>query len=142
MPLLSCRFGGEQLLSTRTVVHTLVSLSAVARILLLLTEICHYFLLLDAPTFTLEPKLPSANPTAGFPVTLTWNVSGIPKPEVRWKTPSGENVTADDPRFLLSEGKLTITSLEEKDAGMWTLEATNPLQTTKTNVVFDIIYGK
>jgi len=59
-----------------------------------------------------------------------------------WKNPSGENVTADDPRFLLSEGKLTITKLEEKDAGMWTLEATNTLQTTTTNVVFDIIYGK
>lgn len=102
----------------------------------------HYFFLLDSPKFTLEPKLPSRNPTAGFPVTLTWNVSGIPKPEVTWKNPSGENVSSDDPRFLLSEGKLTITSLEEKDVGMWTLEATNPLQTTTTNVVFDIIYGK
>ena len=108
---------------------------------LLLTE-SHYFFLLDSPKFTLEPKLPSRNPTAGFPVTLTWNVSGIPKPEVTWKNPSGENVSADDPRFLLGEGKLTIASLEEKDAGMWTLEATNPLQTTTTNVVFDIIYGK
>lgn len=98
--------------------------------------------MLDSPKFTLEPKLPSRNPTAGFPVTLTWNVSGIPKPEVTWKNPSGENVSADDPRYLLSEGKLTITSLEEKDVGMWTLEATNPLQTTTTNVVFDIIYGK
>lgn len=142
MPLLSHRFGGEQVVSTRSVVHTVVSLSAVAKILLLLIESCHYFLPLDAPKFTLEPKLPSMNPTAGFPVTLTWNVSGIPKPEVRWKNPSGENVTADDPRFLLSEGKLTITSLEEKDAGMWTLEARNPLQTTTTNVVFDIIYGR
>ena len=59
-----------------------------------------------------------------------------------WKNPSGENITADGSRFLLSEGKLTITKLEEKDAGMWTLEATNPFQTTTTNVVFDIIYGK
>lgn len=109
--------------------------------MLLLTE-SHYFLLPDTPKFIVEPKLPSRNPTAGFPVTLTWNVTGIPKPEVVWKNPSGENVTADDPRFLLSEGKLTITSLEEKDAGMWTLEATNALQTTTTNVFFDIIYGK
>lgn len=129
----NCRSRSSQSISRSEKVH-LASLS--------LIESCHYFLLLDAPKFTLEPKLPSRNPTAGFPVTLTWNVSGIPKPEVRWKNPSGENVTADDPRFLLSEGKLTITSVEEKDAGMWTLEARNPLQTTTTNVVFDIIYGK
>lgn len=101
-----------------------------------------YFLPLDAPKFTLEPKLPARNPTAGFPVTLTWNVSGIPKPEVRWKSPSGENVTSDNPRFMLSEGKLTITSLDEVDVGMWTLEATNPLQTTTAHVDLSIIYGK
>lgn len=98
--------------------------------------------MLDAPKFTLEPKLPSRNPTAGFPVTLTWNVSGIPEPEVRWKSPSGENITSDNPRFVLSEGILTIKSLEEIDAGMWTLEATNSLQTAMAHVVFGIIYGK
>ena len=132
-------FGKRQ--STFLLEEQKVTKSSFCCYLLLFTE-SNYIFLPDSPKFTLEPKLPSRNPTAGFPVTLTWNVSGIPKPEVTWKNPSEENISADDPRFLLSEGKLTITSLEEKDAGMWTLEATNPLQTTTTNVVFDIIYGK
>lgn len=98
--------------------------------------------MLEAPKFTLEPKLPSRNPTAGFPVTMTWDVSGIPKPEVRWKSPSEGYVGSDNPRFLLNEGKLTIKSLEEKDVGMWTIEATNSIKTTKAQVEFSMIYGK
>ncbi|XP_022805350.1 hemicentin-1-like [Stylophora pistillata] len=93
----------------------------------------------EAPKFTLEPKLPSGNLTAGFPVTMTWNVSGIPKPEVRWKSPSDGYVTLDNPRFLLNQRELTIKTLEEKDAGMWTIEATNSLKTTKAQVEFGTV---
>ena len=100
------------------------------------------FILSEAPKFTLEPKVPSGNLTAGFPVTMTWNVSGIPKPEMRWKSPSEGYVTLVNPRFLLSERNLTIKTLEEKDAGIWTIEATNSLKTTKVQVEFGTIFGK
>lgn len=75
-------------------------------------------------------------------MTMTWNVSGIPKPEMRWKSPSEGYVTLVNPRFLLSERNLTIKTLEEKDAGIWTIEATNSLKTTKVQVQFGTIFGK
>ena len=75
-------------------------------------------------------------------MTMTWNVSGIPKPEMRWKSPSEGYVTLINPRFLLSQRNLTIKTLEEKDAGIWTIEATNSLKTTKVQVEFGTIFGK
>lgn len=73
---------------------------------------------------------------------MTWNVSGIPKPEMRWKSPSEGYVTLVNPRFLLSERNLTIKTLEAKDAGIWSIEATNSLKTTKVQVEFGTIFGK
>lgn len=75
-------------------------------------------------------------------MTMTWNVSGIPKPEMRWKSPSEGYVTLINPRFLLSQRNLTIKTLEEKDAGIWTIEATNSFKTTKVQVEFGTIFGK
>lgn len=89
------------------------------------------FILLEVLKFMLEFKVFFGNLIVGFLVIMIWNVFGILKLEMRWKSFLEGYVILVNFCFLLSERNFIIKILEEKDVGIWMIEVINSLKIMK-----------
>ncbi|CAF0907895.1 unnamed protein product, partial [Didymodactylos carnosus] len=88
----------------------------------------------EKPRFIQE--IESITVVSGKPATFTARVKGDPQPDYKWT--KGEKVVVKDAERLKFDvmgdtAKLIITECQAGDAGVYTLEATNPLGTIECN---------
>jgi len=83
----------------------------------------------EAPVFTLEPLTQTV--VAGTDITLTGDATGVPAPTYQWQKDTQPLAGETNP-------SLTLTAIEETDAGSYTLVATNSEGSVSSTAVITV----